>query len=186
MNFLPSLWKSRKVETISPGRAQGEACLCWFSKLCLTLCDPMNCSMPGFPILHYLLEVAQTMSIKLVMPSDHLILCCPLLLLPSIPPASGSFPVSQLFACGGQSIGVSASASLLPMRIHDWFPLGLTGVISLLSKELSKVSSITVQKHHSSTLNLLYGPTLTSVHDYRKNHNFGCTDFCWQSHASAL
>ena len=63
-------------------------------------------------------------------------------------PASGSFPVSQLFASGGQSIEVSASASVLPMNIQDWFPLGLTGLISLLSKGFSRVfSSITVQRH---------------------------------------
>ena len=66
---------------------------------------------------------------------------------PQFFPASGSFPVSQLFASGGQSIGVSALASVLPMNIQDWFPLGLTGLISLLSKELSRVfSSTTVQK----------------------------------------
>ena len=63
-------------------------------------------------------------------------------------PASGSFPMSQLFTWGGQSIGVSASASVLPMNIQDWFPLGLTGLISLQSKGLSRVSSTTtVQKH---------------------------------------
>ena len=63
-------------------------------------------------------------------------------------PASGSFPVSQFFTSGGQSIGVSASASVLPMNIQDWFPLGLTGWISLQSKGLSRVfSNTTVQKH---------------------------------------
>ena len=71
------------------------------------------------------------MSIKSVMPSSHLILCHPLLPLPSIFPASGYFPMSQFFAPGGQSIGVSVSASVLPMNIQDWFPLGLTGWISL-------------------------------------------------------
>ena len=64
-------------------------------------------------------------------------------------PASGSFPMSRLLASGGQSIGVSTSASVLPMNIQDWSPLGLTGLISLLSKGLSRVfSSTTVQKHH--------------------------------------
>ena len=63
-------------------------------------------------------------------------------------PASGSFPMSQFLASGGQSIGVSASASVLPMNIQDWFLLGLTGLISLLSKWLSRVfSNTTVQKH---------------------------------------
>ena len=88
------------------------------------------------------------MSIELVMPSSHLILCRPLLLLPQSLPASGSFPVSQLFAWGGQSIGVSASASVLPMNTQDWSPLGWTGWISLQSKGLLWVfSNTTVQKH---------------------------------------
>ena len=97
------------------------------------------------------------MSIKLVMPSNHLILCYPLLLLPQSPPASGAFLVSQFFASRGQSIGVSASASVLPMNIQDSFPLGLTGLIFLQSKGLSRVfSNTTVQKHRffSSQLSL--------------------------------
>ena len=81
--------------------------------------------------------------------------------------ASGFFPVSQFFASGGQSIGVSTSASVLPVNIQDWFPLGLTGLIFLQSKGLSRIfSNNTVQKHHSSALSFLYGPTLTSIHNY--------------------
>ena len=88
------------------------------------------------------------MSIKSVMPSKHLILCCPLLLLPSIFPSIRSFQMSQCFSSGGQSIGVSASASVLPMNIQDWFPLWWTSWISLQSKGLSRVfSNTTVQKH---------------------------------------
>ena len=83
--------------------------------------------------------------------------------------ASGSFPMSQLFASGGQRIGVSASASVLPVNILCWFPLGLTGLIFLLSKGLSRVfSNTTVQKHQFFGTSLLYGPTLTSIHDYGK------------------
>ena len=112
------------------------------------------------------------MSIMSVMPSNHLILCCPLLLPPSIFPASGSFQMSQLFISGGQSIGVSVSTSVLPMNIQDWCPLGWTGWISLQSKGLSRVfSNTTVQKHQFSVLSFLYSPTLTSVHDYWKNHS---------------
>ena len=86
-------------------------------------------------------------SIKSVMPSSHLILCHPLLLLPSIPPSIRAFPMSQLFAWGSQSIGVSALASVLPMSTQDWFPLEWTGWISLQSKGLSRVfSNTTVQK----------------------------------------
>ena len=88
------------------------------------------------------------MSIESVMPSSHLILCRPLLLLPPIPPASGSFPMSQLFTWGSQSTGVSASASFLPKNTQDWSPLKWTGWISLQSKGLSRVfSNTTVQKH---------------------------------------
>ena len=89
-------------------------------------------------------------------------------------PVLGSFPMSQLFTSGGQSIGVSASALVLPMNIQDWSPLGWTGWISLQSKGLSIVFSNTiVQSINSSALSLLYGPTLTSTHDYWKNHSSG-------------
>ena len=94
-------------------------------------------------------------------------------------PASGSFPGSQFFISDGQRIGVSASASVLPVNIQDWFPLGWTGLISLLSKEFSRVfSNTTVQKHQFLALSL-YGPTLTSIHDYWKNHSF---DY-WKNHS---
>ena len=87
-------------------------------------------------------RLLKLMSIESVMPSSHLILCRQSLL------ASGSFPKSRLFTWGGQSIGVSASASVLPMNIQDWFPLGWTGWISLQSKGFSRVfSNSTVQKH---------------------------------------
>ena len=95
-------------------------------------------------------SLLRLMSIELVMPSSHLILCYPLLLLPSIFPNSGSLPMSQLFTSGGQSIGVWASASVLPMNIQGWFPLGWTGWISLQSKGLSRVL-----QHHSSKTSIL-------------------------------
>ena len=92
-------------------------------------------------------NLLKLMSIKLVMPSNHVILCCPLLLLQPFP-ASGSSPMSQFFTSGGQSVGVSASASVLPIYIQDWFALGWTGWISLQSKGLWRVfSTTTVQKH---------------------------------------
>ena len=82
-------------------------------------------------------------------------------------PALGSFPMSQLFASAGQNVGASTSA--LPMNIQHWFPLGLTGLISLLFKGFSRVfSSTTLQKHQFLCANLLYGPALTSIHDYWK------------------
>ena len=93
-------------------------------------------------------NLLKLMSIESVMPFNHLILCCPLLLLPSIFLASGSFPMSQLFTSGSQRIDASASASILSMNIQDWFPWGLSGLISLPSKGLSRVfSNTTVQKH---------------------------------------
>ena len=91
---------------------------------------------------------SKLMCIDSVMRSNHLILCRPLLLPPSSFPASGSFQMSQFFTRGGQSIGVSASASVLPMNIQDRFSLGWTDWISLQSKGLSRVfSNTTVQKH---------------------------------------
>ena len=87
-------------------------------------------------------------SIESVMPSNHLILHHPLLFPPQSFPASGSFPMSQFFASGGQSIRASASVAVLSMNIQDWFPLGWTGSISLQSKDLSRVfSNTTVQIH---------------------------------------
>ena len=121
---------------------------CSVAKSCLTLYDPMHCSMPGFSVNHYLL----LMSTESVMPSRHHILCCP---------ASPLAPLSS----GGWSIG--ASPSVLPMNIQDCFPLGLTDWISLQSKGLSRVSPTPQFKSISSlALSFLYGPTLTSIHDH--------------------
>ena len=103
----------------------------------------------------------------LVMPSNHLIFCHPLLLLSSIFPGIKVFSNGHLFTLGCQSIGVSASTSVLPMNTQDWFPLGWTGLISLQSKELSRVfSNTTVQKHQFLVLSFLCSPTLTSIQDY--------------------
>jgi len=86
-------------------------------------------------------------------------------------PASRSFPISQLFASGGQSIGASASASVLPMNIQGQFPLELTGLISLLSKGFSRPTP-QFENINSSVLSLLHGPILISIHNYWKNHSF--------------
>ena len=96
-------------------------------------------------------------------------------------PASESFPMSQLFTWGGQSIEVSASASVLPMNTQDWSPLGWTGWISLQSKGLSRVfSKTTVEKHQFFGLSFLHSPTLTSIHNYWKNHSFDEMELCRQ------
>ena len=93
-------------------------------------------------------SLGKLMSIESVMPSNHLILYHPLLLLPSIFPSIRAFSNESVLYIRGQSTGTSASASVLPMNIQDWFPLGLTSLISLMSRRLSRVfSSITIQKH---------------------------------------
>ena len=159
------------------------SCCGWsVAKSYLTLRDLMDCSTPGFPVLHYLPEFAQIVS---MMPSNHLILCHPLLLLLSIFPSFTVLLLSQLFASGGQPIG--ASTSILPMNIQDWFPLGLTGLISLLSKGLPKVfSNTTVQKHQFFSAQHSLWPTLVLVHDHWENHSFDCKHLCRQSDVSAF
>ena len=116
------------------------------SQSCPTLCDPMNHSTPGLPVHHQLPEFTQTHVHRVsdaTQPSHPLSSSCPQSL-----PASGSFPMSQLFTWGGPTIGVSASGSVLPMNTQDWSPLEWTGWISLQSKGLSRVfSNTTVQKH---------------------------------------
>ena len=117
---------------------------------CPTLCDPMNHSMPGLPVHYQLTEFTQTHVHQVsdaIQPSHLLSSPSPLAPNPCLP-ASESFPMSQLFAWGGQSTGVSASASVLPMNTQDWSPLEWTGWISLQSKGLPRVfSNTTVQKH---------------------------------------
>ena len=112
-----------------------------------TLCNPMDCSTPGLPVHHQLLELAQTHVHQVsdaIQPSHPLSSPYPPAF--SLSPALGSFPMSQFFASDGQSIGASASATVLPMQ--GWIRLGLTGLISLQSKGLSRVfSNTTVQKH---------------------------------------
>ena len=95
--------------------------------------------------------------------------------------ASGSFPMSWLFISGGQSIGASASASVLPMSIQGWLPLGLIWFDLLAVHRTLKSSSAQFESINSSVLNLLYGPTLTSVQDYWKNDSLDYMDFFQQS-----
>ena len=115
---------------------------------CPTLCNPMNCSTPGLPVHHQLPEFTQThvhWVSDAIQPSHPVV---PFSSCPQSLPALGSFPMSQLFAWGGQNIGVSALSSFLPKTTQDWSPLGWTGWISLQSKGLSSVfSNTTVQKH---------------------------------------
>ena len=135
---------------------------------CLTLCDPMNCSMPGLPVHHQLPEFTQTHVHRV---SDAIQPFHPLSSpsSPALNPSQhqGFFPVSQLFAWGSQSTGVSASASVLPMNTQGWSPLEWTGWISLESKGLLRVFfNTTVQKHQFFSAQFVYGLTLTSICDY--------------------
>ena len=125
----------------------------------------MNCSTPGSSVLHCLLEFAQ-IQVHWVGDTIHLILCCSLLLLPSILPRIRVFSNEWLFTSSDQSIGASASASVLLMNIQGWFPLGLTGLISVQSKGLATVfsSATAFESINSLALSLVYGPTLTSIH----------------------
>ena len=145
----------------------------------------MNRSMPGLPVHHQLPEFTQTdvhwvgdaiqPSHPVISFSSHL----------QSFPASGSLQMSQLFTSGGQSIGVSASTSVLPVNTQGWSHLGWTGWISLQSKDCQESSPTPQFKSiNSSVLSFLYSPTLTSIHDHWKNHSLDSTDLCWQSNVS--
>ena len=132
----------------------------------------------SFTVSRSLLGFMSTESVGL---SNHLILCCPLLLLPSV------FPSIRFFSneSGGQSIGVSALASVLLMNNQGWFPLALISWIFFLSRGILRVfSSTTIRKHQFSAFSLLYNPPLTFINDYWKNHSFDCRDLYWQSGVS--
>ena len=115
------------------------SCCCSVFQSCLTLCKHMDCSSPCFPVLTVSQGLLKLMSIDSVKPSNNLIICCPLLLLPSV--FCKIRVCSNGSASGDQSIGASVSASVLLMNFHSWFPLGWTGLISLMSKGLSGVLS---------------------------------------------
>ena len=140
--FKHNEWRQYFIITLS--RVQFSSVV----QLCLTLCNPMNRSTPGLPVHHQLPESTQTHVHQVgdaIQPSHPLVpFSCP----QSLPASVDSFSMSQLFAWGSQSIGVSASASVLPMNTQDWSPLGWTVWISLKSKGVSRVfSNSTVQKH---------------------------------------
>ena len=143
----------------------------------IRLCYFMDCSTPGLPVPHHLLKFAQVHvhcisdAIQPSHPLTHFSFC------PQSFPASGTFPMSWLFASDNQNTGVSASASVLPMSIQDWFPLRLTGLISLLSKGLSEVfSSTKFVGINSLALCLLYHPALTTVCDHWGDHGLDFMD----------
>ena len=140
-----------------------------------TLCDPMDCSMPGLSAHHQISELTQTYVhwVSDAIQPFHLLSSSSLLLLPSIFPSIRVFSNESVLHIRWPSIGVSASASILPMNIQDWFSLGWTGWISFCPRH-SQESSATPQfkSINSFTLRFLYSPTLTSLHNYWKNHSF--------------
>ena len=140
---------------------------------CPTLCNPVNRSTPGLPVHHQLPESTQThvhWVSDAIQPSQSSVGPFPSCFQSF--PASGSVQMSQLFASGGQSIRVSASASVLPINTQDWSPLRWTGWISCNLRD-SQESFPTPQfkSINSSVLNFLHSPTLTSLHDHWKNHS---------------
>ena len=148
----------------------------------------MDCDMPGFPVHHHLLSLLKLTSIKSVIPSNDLILCCPLLLLPSIFPSIRVFSnESALHIRWSKNWRFSFSISpsneylgLISLRI-EWFELlGVQGTLNglLRLQKLKKSSTSPVQSINTLVLSLLYGPTLISIHDYWKNHSFDYTDLC--------
>ena len=155
-----------RVERNIENSAGGISCNCSVAKSYLNLCDPVDCSMPGSSVIHSLPEFAQIHATELVILSSHLTLCCsPFSFCLQSFPVPGSLRISWLFASDDHSIGASYSASVLPVNIKGWLPLGLASLI-LLSKGLSRVfSSTTVQKHQFFGTQLSCGTTLTSVHD---------------------
>jgi len=164
-------------------------CCCSVTQSCLTLCDPMDYSTPGLPVPHHLPKFVQVHSCPLhqwhhpaISPSEALSS-----FYHQSFPASGIFPMSQLFASGDQNTGASASASVLPMNIQGWFSLGLTGLISLLSKGLSGVFSSTTNQRHQffGTLPSLW-PSSHNLHDHWEDHSLDYIDFNWQSDVSVF
>ena len=146
---------------------------CSVAQSYLTLCDPMNHSTQGLPV-HHQLPVSTQTHVHRVSDANPTMLSSvvPFSSYPQSFSASGSFQMSQLFMSGGQSIGVSASASVLPMNTQDWSPFGWIGWISLKPKGLSRVfSKPQFKSFNSSALSFLYSPTLTSIHDLWKNHS---------------
>ena len=135
-------------------------------------------------------SLLKLMSIELVMPSNYLILCCPFLLLSSIFPSIRVFSNESALCSRWPeywSFSFSISCSWCFINIQDWFPLGLTGLISLHSKGLSSIFyNTTVEKHQFFGAQLSFKSTLTSIHDYWENHSFDYTDLCQQSNVSAF
>ena len=173
--MICTLWPSDHANNVH--------CCCSVTQSCPTLCDPTDCSTPGFPVLHHLPELAQTHVHWVVMPSNHPILCCPLFHLPSIFPSIRVFS-NESALCIRWSKYWSFSFSIsVGNEYSGLISLGWTGLISFQSRGFLRPQFKSI---NSSVLSLLYGPTLTSIYDYWKNHSFEYVDLCWQSDVSAF
>ena len=147
----------------------------------------MDCSMPGFHVFHHLPERAQNHAHWVVMSSNHLVLCHPLLLLPSIFPSFRVFSNESALHIRCPKYWSFSFIINLSNEYSGLTPLWLTGLISLQSKDSQESSPTEQFKSISpSVLSLLYDPTFTSIHDYWKNHSFDYMDICWQSNISAF
>ena len=161
-------------------------CCCSVTQSCLTICNTMDCSMPGFPILLHLPEFAQTQVHWVSDATQHLILCFPFFSWLQSFPEPWSFLISQLFASSGHSIGTSASASVLTMNIQGWFPWDCLVWSPCRPRDSQESSPTPLFKSIRSSVLSLYGPTHTAIHDYWKNHSFDYADLCRQSNVSAF
>ena len=177
-----SRWKRGRKPKCNP---------CWVTLIivavqsCPTLSDPIDCSMSGFPVLHHLLEFAQTHVHRVrdtIQPSH---LCCPLLLLSSIFPSIRVFSNESVlpirwpkYQCFSFNISPSNEYSVLISFRIDW--------LDLFAVQVTLKSLFLHHSSKASILSLLHGPTLTSIHDYWKNNSFGYTDLCWQSSISSF
>ena len=144
----------------------------------------MDCSMPASLSFTISLTLLRLKSIESVMPPLHLILCHPFLFPPSVFPSIRVFSNESVLHIIGQSIGISASESVLPMNIQDWFPLGLVW-FPCSPMHCQESPTPQFESINSSVLSLLDGPTLTSTHDNWENHSFDFRDLCQQSDISA-
>ena len=172
-------------------------CCCWCSvtQSCSAFCNPMNCSMPGFHVLHYFPKFAQTHVHQV---GDAIQLSCsqssPSPTAFNLSQPQGFFPSELALHIRWPKDWAPASASVLPMNIKGWFPLALTGLISLPTKGLPEVFSKTPAQRNQFFgtqyffffFFFFYCPALISIHDYWKNYSFDYMDLCWQSDVSAF
>ena len=175
---------------VVPQKQEKSMCCCYCSvtRSCPILCDPMDCSMPGLPVLHYAQSLLRLMSIELVVPFNHFILCHSLLLLPSIFSSIRVFPNDLALHIRRPkywsfrfSISPSSEYSgLISFRI-DGFDL-----LTCPRKSQESSPAPQLERIISLALSLLYGPTLKSIYDHWKNHSFDKTELCQQSDGGYL